>query len=138
MPDLLPAPEDHGSNIATSVVQLADPRRGSIQASCPCCSKPNRACTPGDHPGNGPQVRTAFKVHGKSVQQTLPDPARRRTANCGVAMFHRSQKTSTELVNINERFYHLPPAEIQDLAAAPEAANQELQDPGSDRDYPWE
>ena len=134
----LSALNDRRAHIAVSLVQPGDFRRGSILASFACCSRPNYACMRDAPPGNGPQVRLAYNVHGKSVRQTLSDRTRRSTAERVVPTLRRFQKTSAELVDINERIHHMPPAEMQDLAAAPEAANREPQGPGRDRDCPWE
>ena len=138
MLDPLSALNDRRAHIAVSLVQPGDFRRGSILASFACCSRPNYACMRDAPPGNGPQMQLAHTVQGKSVQQTLSDRTRRSTAERVVPTLRRFQKTCAELVEIKERIQHMPSAEMQDLAAAPEAANREPQDPGRDRDCPWE
>ena len=118
MPDSLPALEERRSQIVLAIGQLGDFRRGSIHASFRRCGKPGCACARDDHPGHGPRVRLSYKLRGKTVQQTLSDPAQLRKAEREVAAFRRFQQRS-ELVAVNERICQLRP--VEELAAAPQA-----------------
>ena len=119
MPDSLPDLEARRSQILLEIAQLGDFRRGSVQSSFRRCGKPNCACASDDHPGHGPQVRLSYKVRGKTVQQTLSDPAQIHKAEREVAVFRRFQQLSAELVEVNERLCQLRPPQEQDLQSAP-------------------
>ena len=119
MPDSLPDLEARRSQILLEVAQLGDFRRGSVHASFRRCGKPNCACASDDHPGHGPQVRLSYKHRGKTVQQTLSDPAQIHTAEREVAAFRRFQQLSAELVAVNERLCQLRPPQAEDLQATP-------------------
>ena len=119
MPDSLPALEERRSPIVLTIAQLGDFRRGSIHASFRRCGNPHCARARDDHPVHGSQVRLAYKVRGKSVQQTLSHPSQRRKAEREVAAFGRFQQLSAELVAVNERICPLRPAVAQDLAEVP-------------------
>ena len=119
MPDSLPDLEARRSQILLEVAQLGDFRRGSVHASFRRCGKPNCACASDDHPGHGPQVRLSYKHRGKTVQQTLSDPAQIHKAEREVAAFRRFQQLSAELVAVNERLCRLRPPQAEDRQAAP-------------------
>lgn len=119
MPDSLPDLESRRSQVLLEIAQLGDFRRGSVHASFRRCGKPNCACARDDHPGHGPQVRLSYKRAGKTVQQSLSEPAQIRKAEREVATFRRFQQLSSELVEINERICQLRPPQAQDLQAVP-------------------
>lgn len=119
MPDSLPDLEARRSQILLEIAQLGDFRRGSVHASFRRCGKPNCACASDDHPGHGPQVRLSYKHAGKTVQQTLSEPAQIRKAEREVAAFRQFQQLSSELVELNEQICQLRPLQAQDLDAAP-------------------
>ncbi len=119
MPDSLPDLEARRSQILLEIAQLGDFRRGSVHASFRRCGKPNCACARDDHPGHGPQVRLSYKQAGKTVQQTLSEPAQIHKAEREVATFRRFQQLSSELVQINERICQLRPPQSQDLDPSP-------------------
>ena len=124
MPDSLPALEERRSQIVLTIARLGDFRRGSIHASFRRCGKPILRLRPRRPSRPRPQVRLAYKIRGKSVQQALCDPAQRRKAKREVAAFRRFQQLSAELVDVNERICQLRPTEAQDLAEAPQATNK--------------
>ncbi len=119
MPDSLPDLEARRSQVLLEIAQLGDFRRGSVHASFRRCGKPNCACARDDHPGHGPQVRLSYKQAGKTVQQTLSEPAQIHKAEREVATFRRFQQLSSELVQINERICQLRPPQARDLDLSP-------------------
>ena len=119
MPDSLSDLETRRSQILLEIAKLGDFRRGSVHASFRRCGKPNCACASDDHPGHGPQVRLSYKRRGKTVQQTLADPAQVHKAEREVAAFRRFQQLSAELVEVNEHICQLRPPETQDLEQLP-------------------
>jgi hypothetical protein len=52
-------------------------------------------------------------VAGKTVTETFPNPAALRKAQQEVAEFHRFQKLSEDLVNVNHKICELRPVERQ-------------------------
>ncbi len=119
MPDPLPDLEARRSQILLEITQLGDFRPGSVHATFRRCGKPNCVCAQDDHPGHGPQLRLSFKRAGKTVQQTLSDPAQIHKAEREVAAFRRFQQLSAELVQLNERICQLRPPQAQDLEHPP-------------------
>ena len=124
MPDSLPALEERRFPIVLEIARLGDFRRGSIHAYFRRCGKPNCACARDDHPGHGAQVRLSYKLRGKTIQQTLSDPAQRCKAEREVAAFRRSPQLRAELVNVNEHICQLRPAHTQALAEPPRATKK--------------
>ena len=118
MSEPLPDLESRRSQILLEIAHLDDCRRGSVHAAFRRSGKPNCAYASDDHPGHGPQVRLSFKRHGKTVQQTLSDPAQIRKAEREVAAFRSFQQLSAELVAVNERICQLRPQATHDLEPA--------------------
>ena len=126
MSEPLPDLESRRSRILLEIAHLDDCRRGSVHAAFRRCGKPNCAYASDDHPGHGPQVRLSFKRHGKTVQQTLSDPAQIRKAEREVAAFRSFQQLSAELVAVNERICQLRLPATQDLEPASAAPKKTL------------
>ena len=118
MPNPLPDLETRRCQVLLEIAQLGDFRRGSVHTSFRRCGKPSCACASDDHPGHGPQVRLSFKRQGKTVQQTLSDPAQICKAEREVGVFRRFRQLSAELVEVNERICQLRPPGTQDLEPA--------------------
>ena len=83
------------------------------------CSKSNCHCAqPGD-PGHGPHFRLTRKVKGKTVAETLANPAALRKAQREVAEFRKFQQLSAQLVEVNEAICQQRPVEVEgDLSSA--------------------
>ena len=125
MPDSLPDLEVRRSQILLEVAQLGDFRPGCVNPLYRRCGKPNCACANDDHAGHGPQVRLSFKRAGKTVQQTLSDPAQIHKAEREVAAFRRFRELSAERVDVNERLCQLRPPQQEDLQAGPYVPKKE-------------
>ncbi len=116
MSDSLPELEQRRSQILFEIAQLGDFRPGSIHAQFRRCGKPNCACAHDPGARHGPVMRLSRKIDGKTVQDTLSDPARLRKAEREVDGFRRFQALSAELVQVNERICQLRPVQGLDRA----------------------
>lgn len=115
----LPTLERRRAQLTRQIALLGDFRRGSLNASFRRCGKAACACARDDHPGHGPQLRLSYKLHGKTVNETLSSPAARRKAEREVAAFRQFQQLSRELVEVNEQICRLRPVE-QDAELSPQ------------------
>ncbi len=100
MSDSLPALEERRSQIILEIAQLGHFRPGSIHAQFRCCGKPNCACARDENARHGPLMRLSRKIDGKTVQDTLSDPAQLRKAQREVDTFRRFRDLSAELVQV--------------------------------------
>ncbi len=111
MSDTLSVLEPDRAEVLRQISQLGDLRPGSIVRSMGRCSKPNCHCARPNDPGHGPHYRLTRKVQGKTVAETLSDPAALRKAEREVAEYHRFRQLSQQLVEINEQICRLRPVE---------------------------
>ena len=111
MSDSLPALEERRSQIILEIAQLGHFRPGSIHAQFRCCGKPNCACARDENARHGPLMRLSRKIDGKTVQDTLSDPAQLRKAQREVDTFRRFRGLSAELVQVNASICQLRPVE---------------------------
>ncbi len=103
--------ETDRSKLLEQFVRLGDLRPGSITAVVRRCGKPSCHCARPNDPGHDPQFRLTRRVAGKTTTETFPNPAALRKAQQEVAEFHRLQKLSGDLVDINEKICKLRPAQ---------------------------
>jgi len=113
MPDDLAALEAERAKLLEDFLSLGDLRPGSITAVVRRCGKPSCHCAKPRDPGHDPQFRLTRRVAGKTVTETFPNPAALRKAQQEVAEFHRFQKLSEDLVNVNQKICKLRPVERQ-------------------------
>ena len=114
MPGSLSTLEQRRSQIIFEIAQLGDFRPGSVHAQFRRCGKPTCACGRDLNARHGPLMRLSRKIDGKTVQDTLSDPAQVRKAQRGVDGFRRFQALSSELLQVNERICQLRPVQAQD------------------------
>jgi hypothetical protein len=113
MPDTLDALETQRSGLLEQFLRLGDLRPGSITAVVRRCGKPSCHCARPNDPGHDPQFRLTRRVAGKSVTESFPSPTALRKAQQEVSEFHRLQKLSEDLVNVNGKICALRPVEMQ-------------------------
>jgi hypothetical protein len=111
MPKSLEALEQKRAQIADQIAALADLRRGSITSTTGRCGKPNCRCHQPDAPGHGPNVRLTYKLHGKSVTESLPTPAAVRKAEREIDEFRKYQALHKEFLEVNAQICHVRPSE---------------------------
>ena len=114
MSDSLATLEERRSRIIFEIAQLGDFRPGSVHAQFRRCGKSNCACAHDLKARHGPLMRLSRKIDGKTVQDTLSDPAQVRKAQREVDGFRRFQALSAELLQVNERICQLRPVQAQD------------------------
>jgi hypothetical protein len=112
----LPSLEQRRAQIADQIAVLGDLRRGSITATSGRCGKPNCHCHQPDDPGHGPNLRLTFKVQGKTVTESLPNPAAVRKAQREIDQFRQYQSLHREFLEVNAQICHLRPAEPDPLS----------------------
>src|SRR5258707_7163776 len=103
--------ETDRSKLLEQFVRLGDLRPGSITAVVRRCGNRSCNCARPNDPGHDPQFRLTRRVAGKTTTETFRTPAALRKAQQEVAEFHRLQKLSGDLVDINEKICKLRPAQ---------------------------
>ena len=79
---------------------LPDMRQGSLTTLYRKCGKPTCHCTQEGDPGHGPLFLLTRSIKKKTVARTIP-PQELETVREQVAVFHRYQELSRELVNVS-------------------------------------
>jgi hypothetical protein len=114
-PQSLQALEQQRINIASLIAALGDLRCGSITPTAGRCGKPNCHCHQPKDPGHGPNLRLTYKVDGKTVTESLPDPAAVRKAEREIAEFRKLQSLHQEFVQVNSQICRTRPPEADTL-----------------------
>jgi len=111
MPDSLLDLEKHRSEVLAEISSLGDFRPGSISATGGRCGTPSCHCHKPDDPGHGPNFRLTYKLEGKTVTESFPNPAAQRKAEREVAGFRKYRELSRTLIDTNERICRARPVE---------------------------
>lgn len=111
LPKSLESLAQRREQIADQIATLADLRCGSITSTTGRCGKPNCRCHQTDAPGHGPNLRLTYKLHGKTVTESLPTPAAVRKAEREIDEFRKYQTLHKEFLEVNAQICHLRPAE---------------------------
>ena len=101
LPKSLESLERQRASIADQIAALGDLRPGSVTPTTGRCGKPNCHCHQPNDPGHGPNPRLTFKVNGKTVTQSLSDPAAIRKAEREIAEFRKLQSLHKEFIEVN-------------------------------------
>ena len=109
MPDSLLLLEKRRSELLAELAALGDFRRGSISVTSGRCGTSGCHCHKPDDPGHGPNPRLTYKVEGKTVTESFPDPAAQRKAEREIASFRTYQELSRTLIETNEQICHARP-----------------------------
>ena len=115
VPKSLESLEEQRAGIATQIAALGDLRCGSITTTAGRCGKPNCHCHQPKDPGHGPNLRLTYKANGKTITESLPDPAAVRKAEREIAEFRKLQGLHKELVEVNARICPLRPREADTM-----------------------
>jgi hypothetical protein len=111
MPDSLAELERRRSQVLAEIAALGDFRRGSISATGGRCGSPNCHCHKPDDPGHGPNLRLTYKVNGKTVTESFPNPAAQRKAEQEIAAFRSYQELNRSFLETNEKICRARPVE---------------------------
>ena len=109
MPQSLGDLEEQRSAILHRLTDLGDLRPGSITTTSGRCGKANCRCHRPKEPPHGPTDRLTYKVKGKTVSESLPNPAALAKAEREVAEFRNYQQLSQQFVEVNTRICALRP-----------------------------
>jgi hypothetical protein len=101
--------ENERTALPRAVCTVGDMRRGSITATSGTCGTPTCHCHRPNDPGHGPTSRLTYKVEGKTVTESLSNPAALRKAQREVAEYHRFRELGQSLVEVNEKICRLRP-----------------------------
>lgn len=104
--------EQQRAVIARRLANLGDFRPGSISATSGRCGKPSCRCHQPNQPPHGPTDRLTYKVDGKTVSESLPDPAALAKAQREIAEFRNYQQLCEQFVAINTQICRLRPVEV--------------------------
>jgi len=97
--------------ITDRVAALNDLRCGSITSTTGRCGKPNCRCHQPNAPGHGPNLRLTYKLQGKTVTESLPNPAAVRKAEREIEEFRKYQALNKEFLEVNARMCQMRPSE---------------------------
>lgn len=111
MPNFLSDLEDQKAALLRQISELGDFRPGSINTTTGRCGNPNCHCHLPNHPGHGPNFRLTYKLHGKSMTESFPNPAARRKAEREVEEHRKWQQLSRDFVEVNTAICRLRPVE---------------------------
>jgi hypothetical protein len=117
MSDSLTELEHRRAAITQEIAQLGDLRPGSITGTSGRCGKPSCHCHQHGQPVHGPNLRLTFKADGKTISESLPNPAAVRKAEREIAEFRNFQRLSHEFVEVNARICRLRPVEEEPQSA---------------------
>ena len=102
--------------IAQQIALLGDLRAGSVTSTSGRCGKPSCRCHQPGQSGHGPNLRLTYKVDGKSVTESLPDPSATRKAEREIAEFRRLQELHKEFIEVNAQICQMRPSEPDALS----------------------
>jgi hypothetical protein len=111
--------EQQRSAIVHQLADLGDFRPGSISTTSGRCGKANCRCHRPNQPPHGPTDRLTYKVGGKTVSESLPNPAALAKAEREVAEFRNYRQLSQQFVEVNTQICALRPV-AEDVPSAQE------------------
>ncbi|HJZ98184.1 MAG TPA: DUF6788 family protein [Candidatus Solibacter sp.] len=116
MPYSLQDLESRRTELVKQFARLGDLRSGSISNTSGRCGKPNCRCHQPGQPVHGPNPRLTYKVQGKTVTESLPNPAAQKKAEREIAEFRRFDKLIREFLQINTKICHARSTEQQPVS----------------------
>jgi hypothetical protein len=103
MPEALQDLESRRTALVQQFARLGDLRSGSVSDTSGRCGKSNCRCHRPGQPGHGPNSRLTYKVQGKTVTESLPNPAAQKKAEREIAEFRRFEQLVREFLEINAK-----------------------------------
>src|SRR2546425_5774339 len=103
--------EQQRAEVYQQISRLGDFRRGSVTSTSGTCGTPSCHCHKPNDPGHGPTFRLTYKLHGKTVTESLSNPAVLRKVEREVPEYHRFRDLSRSLAEVNEEICQLRPIE---------------------------
>src|SRR5262245_62796750 len=117
MPYSLQDLESRRTELVKQFARLGDLRSGSISNTSGRCGKPNCRCHQPGQPVHGPNPRLTYKVQGKTVTESLPNPAAQKKAEHEIAEFRRFENLIREFIAVNAKICQTRSAEDQQPAS---------------------
>jgi hypothetical protein len=111
MSDSLQELESRRANLVKQFARLGDLRSGSISNTSGRCGKPNCRCHQPDQPVHGPNPRLTYKIHGKTVSESLPTPGAQKKAEREIAEFRHFEHLIRDFIEVNAKICHARVAE---------------------------
>lgn len=103
--------EQERSALLHQISLLGDFRRGSITTTSGTCGTPTCHCHRRNDPGHGPNFRLTVKVNGKTVTESISNPALLRKAQKEVTEYRHFRDLSQSLVEVNEKICRVRPGD---------------------------
>jgi hypothetical protein len=113
MPESLLDLESRRAELVKQFARLGDLRSGSISNTSGRCGKPNCHCHQPGQPLHGPNTRLTYKMQGKTVTESLPNPAVHKKAQREIAEFRRFEQLIREFIEVNAKICHARSADEQ-------------------------
>jgi hypothetical protein len=110
-PKSLESLEHQRAALAFEITSLGDLRCGSITPTGGRCGKANCHCHRPGEPGHGPHLRLTYKLRGKSVTESLADPAAVRKVETEIAEFRKFDDLRKRFLAVNAEICRLRPVE---------------------------
>ena len=104
MPASIQDLESRRTEVAKQFARLGDLRSGSISNTSGRCGKPNCRCHQPGQPVHGPNPRLTYKAQGKTVTESLPNPAAQKKAEREIAEFPASSNSFENSLKSMPRF----------------------------------
>lgn len=101
MPESLQDLQSRRAELVKQFTRLGDLRSGSISNTSGRCGKPNCRCHQPGQPVHGPNSRLTYKVRGKTVTESLPNPATQKKVEREIAEFRRFEQLIREFIAVN-------------------------------------
>jgi hypothetical protein len=112
----LDALEQQRADIVNQISALGDLRPGSITPTQGRCGKPACHCHKPNDPGHGPNIRLTYKLNGKSISESLPDPMAILKAEREIAEFRKLESLHKEFLEVNVRICQMRLYEAKPLS----------------------
>src|SRR5574337_1865706 len=116
MPRSLESLLQRRAHITDQIANLGDLRCGSITSTTGRCGKPNCHCHQPNQPGHGPNLRLTYKVQGKTITESLPNPAAMRKAEREIYEFRQYQGLHKEFLEVHAQICQMRPSEPDTLS----------------------
>lgn len=106
MPESLQDLQSRRAELVKQFTRLGDLRSGSISNTSGRCGKPNCRCHQPGQPVHGPNSRLTYKVEGKTVTESLSNPAAQKKAEREIAEFRSFEQLIREFIEVNAKICH--------------------------------
>lgn len=114
MPAALDRYQLQRAQLVRQLVEFGDLRPGSISLPTKRCGKASCHCSRDGDPGHPGRAQLTSKAAGKTVTESLSNPAARRKAEREISEYRRFQQWTRGFVEVNIAICRLRPVEEDD------------------------